>query len=287
MSAMARRHRVDTLFAVALLTTGCVQVAADYVPGRCPLPECSDWTYQRFGNHDLPIVGFHKAGRQLGRMTVYIEGDGNAWHRRSLMSSDPTPNDPISLRLAIRDPDAGVLYLARPCQYLGKKSVESCDPSLWTAARYSRDVVSAIDRAITAAKGSAEDRLTLVGYSGGGVVAALVAAGRPDVDELITVVAPLDTVAWTNHHRISALEGSLNPLDIQPTSELTRTFHFHGGRDRTVPPVVIERYRLRRSSELVDFFVLSDFTHQCCWVRDWRTLLSMIRKSGGFEPAEN
>ncbi len=284
---MARRHSVDALLVVALLTTGCAPLATGYVPGSCPLPECSDWTYQRLGNDDLPIVGFHKGGRRLGRMTVYIEGDGNAWHRRSQVSSDPTPNDPVSLRLAIRDPDADVLYLARPCQYLGKGSVENCDPSLWTVARYSQDVVTAMDRAITAAKASPEDRLTLVGYSGGGVVATLVAAGRSDVDELITVAAPLDTVAWTNHHRVSALEGSLNPLDNLPASKRTRAFHFHGGRDRTVPPAVVDRYRLRASSERTRFLTLSEFTHQCCWVRDWRTLLSMNRKSGDFAPGTN
>ena len=257
---------------------GCTALGYKGASGICPLPACSDWKYRRFIHNGIPVIGFQKPGRRLGRMVVYIEGDGNAWRSRSRVSSDPTPDDPVALRLGLRDPDPGVLYLARPCQYVGRKFIASCNPSLWTAARYSLEVIEAMDRAISASKLSTEERLTLVGYSGGGVIATLVASRRLDVDELVTIAAPLDIVAWTNHHRVSPLKDSLNPSERGPVYGTTREFHFHGGRDLVVPPAVIERYRLQASRANVHFFTISEFEHQCCWVRDWPKFLSMVRK---------
>ena len=93
-----------------------------------------------------------------------------------------------------------------------------------------------------------------------------------------TVAAPLDTAAWTNHHRVSSLKGSLNPSERQPVNRKTREFHFHGERDLVVPPGLIERYRQKTSLANVHFHTVSRFDHQCCWVRGWQNLLSMVRE---------
>jgi hypothetical protein len=115
------------------------------------------------------------------------------------------------------------------------------------------------------------------GIPAGGVIATLVASHRADVKELVTVAAPIDTAAWTTYHRVSPLEGSLNPLEHAPPHMLPREFHFHGSRDEVVPPVALERYRLQRSGENARFVTVRDFDHRCCWVRDWIRLLAMIR----------
>ena len=269
---------VATRVVVACALVGCIPQESVHAPGNCPLSECSDWTYRRYVYDGFSVVGFRKPGHQANRLAVYIEGDGNAWRRRSEISDDPTPQDPIGLRLALRDPATSVLYLARPCQFLDKKSLDGCDSSLWTSARFSPDVIAAMDRAISVEKASPEERLALVGYSGGGVIAVLVASRRPDVEELITVAAPLDVVAWTKHHRVSPLEDSLDPLENAPASEMARVAHFHGGRDKTVPPIAIARYRVQASGEKVRFITVPAFDHRCCWVRDWTKLLAMIRE---------
>ncbi len=266
---------------IACVTMGCATSEYEGVSGTCPLTACSDWKFRRYAYDRIPIIGFHKLGRSPGRMVVYIEGDGNAWLSRSRISSDPTPDDPVALRLALRDPDPGVLYLARPCQYVGSKLITSCDSSLWTTGRYSPEVIEAMDRAITDSKLSSEDRLTLVGYSGGGVIATLVASRRMDVDELVTVAAPLDISAWANHHRVSPLKDSLNPSEHVPALGSSREFHFHGGRDLVVPPAIMKRYHRRVSRANVHFFSVPEFDHKCCWVRDWPKLLAMIRKRAG------
>ncbi len=274
---MCRCFRVFFIV-LACVMMGCATSEYEGASGICPLPACSDWKYKQFAHEGIPIIGFHKPGRSPGSIVVYIEGDGNAWLSRSQVSSDPTPDDPVALRLALRVPDPGVLYLARPCQYVGSKLITSCDSSLWTTGRYSPEVIEAMDRAITDSKLSSEDRLTLVGYSGGGVIATLVASRRMDVDELVTVAAPLDISAWANHHQVSPLKDSLNPSEHVPALGLSREFHFHGGRDLVVPPAVMKRYRQRVSRANVHFFSVPEFDHQCCWVRDWPKLLAMIRK---------
>jgi hypothetical protein len=64
-------------------------------------------------------------------------------------------------------------------------------------------VISASNQAVDALKqryGAQE--IVLVGYSGGGAVAALVAARRTDVVRLVTVAGNLDHLAWTHLHSV-------------------------------------------------------------------------------------
>ncbi|WP_414683398.1 lipase family protein, partial [Methylophaga sp. UBA5088] len=143
------------------------------------------------------------------RLTIYIEGDGLAWLNRRKISSDPTPVDPLVLKLAVHDKQA--VYLARPCQYV--KS-DRCDKKLWTSARFSTEVVESMNQAVTELKNQFQaSSLRLIGYSGGGAIATLLAAERNDVDQLVTVTGNLDTTAWTEMQHISALTDSLNPAD--------------------------------------------------------------------------
>ena len=60
------------------------------------------------------------AGRDIGLATIIriIEGDGAEWPGKFQPPADPTPDNPLTLRLALRDPDTPVAYIGRPCQYL-------------------------------------------------------------------------------------------------------------------------------------------------------------------------
>ncbi len=244
-------------------------------PGVCPDPACADWEFLPFSHKGTPLVGFRKpGGADSGHLVVYIEGDGKGWRNRSRLSGNPTPGDPIGLRLALQDSSPGLLYLARPCQYVQPELLEHCQPSLWSTGRYAEHIVETMDRAVSAAKHAQSDRLTLVGYSGGGVIAALLASRRSDVERLITVAAPLDTDTWVKHHRVSPLTESLNPLTSAITGSV-REFHFHGERDQIVPPEVIKPYIRQAARAGVRFFTLAEYDHGCCWVRDWPALLAM------------
>lgn len=204
------------------------------------------------------------------RLTVYIEGDGLSWISPSSPSPDPTPIDPLSLKLAMRQPQGEAVYLARPCQYL-KAANPACVKRLWTRDRFSEQVIQSTTLAVDELKkryGASE--LVLVGYSGGGAVATLLAARRSDIAQLITVAGNLDHQAWTAFHRISPLKGSLNPVDfLRELGEIPQV-HVVGQEDRVVPPQIAERFVARlHHSQAVDFRVLPDFDHHCCWADAW------------------
>ena len=212
------------------------------------------------------------------QLTVYIEGDGLAWITPSLPSDDPTPNNPVALRLALNHPDGNAAYLARPCQYGGAAQLP-CKQDDWTSARFAPEVVAASDQAIDQLKARfGAERLTLVGYSGGGAVAALVAARRTDVERLITVAGNLDHAAWTQTLRLRPLSGSLNPADEIQRLAPVRQWHFVGGKDRVITPELVQGYadRFPAGSQPV-VRIEPDFDHHCCWVEHWARLYSQTR----------
>jgi len=104
---------------------------------------------------------------------LYIEGDGFAWVTPSQPSRDPTPFNPTALKLTAADPAVNVAYLARPCQYIPMTRNPACDQSWWTDRRFGPEVINAMNDAITQiARQAPGQPLVLVGYSGGGAVAA-------------------------------------------------------------------------------------------------------------------
>ncbi|CAG0973301.1 hypothetical protein RHDC4_01413 [Rhodocyclaceae bacterium] len=207
-------------------------------------------------------------------LTVYIEGDGAPWPTPYHPPRDPTPVKPVALALAAADPAAAVVYLGRPCQYLAAAELAACDPALWISRRFAPEIVVAYDDILSRLKArTGAARLRLVGYSGGGVVAALLALRRADVAEVVTVAAPLALADWTRHHGITALTGSLDPL--RETGPLPQGVHWVGGRDKTVPPAIVAGFVARKGGRLA---TMPDFDHECCWTRDWPTLLSRSRK---------
>lgn len=204
-------------------------------------------------------------------LAIYIEGDGATWPTPYHPPRDPTPARPVALALAAVDPSAAVVYLGRPCQYLSADELERCDSAYWTERRFAPEVVAAYDEAVGRQKSAlAARRLTLVGYSGGGVLATLLAARRDDVDVLITVAAPLAVAEWVTWHKASPLKGSVDPVELGENVRLPRSVHFVGGKDETVPPAIVERFVRRKGGRME---VISGFDHECCWARDWSTLL--------------
>ncbi len=179
-------------------------------------------------------------------LTVYIEGDGAAYRDRLTPADDPTPADPLALRLAGLDPGPKVACLARPGQYLPPEALAGLDPALWTTARYAPRALACLDAALDAAKSAlGAGRLRLVGYSGGGALAVLLAAGRTDVVALVTVAANLDTEAWTALHRVAPLAASRNPAEAAAAVAAIPQAHYAGSDDRNTPPWLCRRFLAR------------------------------------------
>ena len=265
-----------TFLLLSLLVVGCADYRrenAALIAGQAGLHRVS------FDTESFVLIGFLRDGGKTGETLItYIEGDGLAWVSRYTLSSDPTPHDPLGLRLAATDPAATVLYLGRPCQYVEADEARTCNAHYWSDRRFAPEVITATNQAIDAAKRRVgADRVVLIGYSGGGDVAALAAARRLDVAAWATVAAPIDQAAWIRLHAVSPLAGSLNPLDDAPRLAGLPQIHFVGARDDIVPPTIVrgflDREGLKVQGHLV---VVPDTDHHCCWVEHWPKLRPLI-----------
>ncbi len=226
------------------------------------------------------LSGFYRVGSP-SRLTpdqrspvVYIEGDGFAWIDRFTVSDNPTPRNPLALKLAVRDSSARVFYLARPCQFVDLAHERNCRPAFWTSARFAPDVIATYDQAldqIAARLGNAG--FHLVGFSGGGAVAVLLAARRGDVFSVRTVAGNLDHVALNRAKKVSPLRYSLNPIAVAPKLATLPQTHYLGGRDRVVPPWVGENFvRAAGQSACVRAQVVPQASHLDEWVAAWGRL---------------
>lgn len=205
---------------------------------------------------------------------IYIEGDGRAWETRSRLSDDPTPSNPVALALAVADQSDAVVYIARPGQFSSQDSAE-CDPAYWSGRRFAPEVVESFDKAIDILKEkSGAKNIELIGYSGGGAIAVLVAASRGDVSSLRTVAGNLDPKALCEYHKVSQLYGSLDPLDVAQEITGIPQRHFVGSKDKTVPLSIAESFVKREGNTDCDCITIVDgATHKNGWRERWKELL--------------
>lgn len=203
-------------------------------------------------------------------LVIFIEGDGLVANQDGVISNDPSPNNPIALKLAIAHPESNVAYLARPCQYQVDR--ERCSSIYWTTHRYSDEVVSAFNRAISQLKYERKAKnIIIVGYSGGGTIAVLVAARRNDVSKIITVAGNLDTSAWSRRNQVS-LTGSLDPMTVVQSIRHIPQNHFVGSHDANIQPSDTRAFVSLANSEGIKSIVVPGYDHSCCWVNGWKTL---------------
>jgi len=214
---------------------------------------------------------FDKPGEPVN---IYIEGDGNAWISRARLSNNPTPREPLVLKLASIDTNANVAYLARPGQYLEqeKLNIDSC---YWSDKRFSEEVIASMDEAVSElAKLAKTDKINLIGYSGGGAIAVLIAARRTDIVSLRTVSGNLDIEEVSRLNNVSRLTGSLNPIDFAQKIKDLPQRHFVGSKDTIVPLSIAESFVKRMGDK--DYFrvtIVEGATHSSGWTARWKELL--------------
>ena len=202
-------------------------------------------------------------------MNLYIEGDGFAWKTRSQLSDDPTPITPLAARLMAIDEGHCKLYLARPCQYVNDLQCNSDD---WSSHRFSPKVVETYREILDQMKQRyGIESFTLVGYSGGGAVAVLMAGDRNDIGEIITVAGNLDTDAWVKYHGLSPLDGSINPSKRAETISHIPQMHFIGNEDTTVLKEIFFSYLgACKNPQHIRYRVIESVTHTQGWEKIWK-----------------
>jgi Serine hydrolase (FSH1) len=210
---------------------------------------------------------------QADVLRIYMEGDGLAWVQPTIPSANPTPKNPLALRLALLDKKPAV-YLARPCQYIADNQSKNCTQKYWTSHRFSAEVIASTHQAIDQIKQKwSAQKLILIGYSGGGAVAALVAARRNDVLKLVTVAGNLDHAYWTSQRHLSPLSGSLNPADAWMDLQKIPQQHYVGGKDTIIDKSIVQVYAAKfKISDNLGVSILPSFSHHCCWESVWPSL---------------
>jgi pimeloyl-ACP methyl ester carboxylesterase len=204
---------------------------------------------------------------------IYLEGDGTPHRRKHIASHDPTPRNPLMLRLMALD-SGPAIYLGRPCYYGWSESV-NCSAELWTVQRYSPRVIDSMLVALANLL-STDQPVVLLGHSGGGALAMLLAERLPNVTAVITIAGNLDTDAWTELHDYSPLAGSINPITRSPLPSAIRQLHLAGGKDKNIPPEIIERAARRQPG--AEFLLMEEHKHACCWERNWPAILAKLKK---------
>lgn len=208
------------------------------------------------------------------RLYVYLEGDGSPWGSTGMQTAeDPTARNPLALRLMMQLPGPAI-YVARPCYQLRDAA---CSIDDWTSGRYSGQIVASMTSAIAheTATLNATD-VVMVGYSGGGPLAVLIAERLPRVAAVITIGANLDIAAWAQHHHYLPLVHSLNPA----LSELAHAWpevHISGGMDTVVPVTTSQAYFKRFPA--AHQMTIAEADHACCWETQWPALLEQALKA--------
>ncbi|MBL4835250.1 MAG: hypothetical protein JKY26_14880 [Pseudomonas sp.] len=231
---VALRPAFFALLIWSVLATGCTTA-----------PERADAQASESGLDRLVLQGGPFSLRSYERSAagrhawVFIEGDGKPWLRGGrVVAPDPTPKRLLVLGW-LNDVPGPALYLGRPC-YFGAFAEPSCNSLHWTFGRYSEDVVEGMAQGVQGWLRTRPeiDSLTLVGHSGGGVLALLMAERLSRVTEVVALSAPVDIDAWTGLHGYTPLFASLSPArQAAWRANVQRRFYF-GQDDREVPPEI-------------------------------------------------
>lgn len=260
------------LISLSLLFAGCVSVPAQTAAEQ--IAAGGGLISENISTTTFTIATWRRITPPVDSLRVYIEGDGFAWKSRTKPSDDPTPRNPVGLALAATDIHQNVLYLARPCQFIGPPLPANCSVNIWTQDRFSPAVVEAMDAALSqVVQRYPGVKLDLVGYSGGGNIAALLATHRTDVRSLRTVAGNLD-VAYVNAlHHVTPMPTALSASDVAPALRALPQVHYSGEADTTVPPVVARRFQQAVGGKCIQIKEVHGMGHGSDWATIWPQLL--------------
>lgn len=221
------------------------------------------------------LVSYQRLIHSSDIATIYIEGDGLAWKNKYKISNNPTPENPVALKLATIDTSSVVIYVARPCQFVNTDIEKNCNPQYWTNKRASAEVIKSISSAINKVKKEISvNKLRLVGFSGGATIAAILAANRTDIIDLRTIAGNLDINKFVVEHHVTPLTGSLNPIDYADKLINVPQTHFVSSNDTIISRAITNSYiqRLKAfdgSLKCVNVIELSEPEHNKGWESYW------------------
>jgi len=271
---MTFRSFIFVVLAAALLA-GCGTLRVENRIGNAnTLAKSGSLTPIRLKTSNFLLAGFQRVTKTGAPIILYIEGDGFAWVDKYTISRNPTPRNPLALKLAAADQSDNVIYLSRPCQFIDMETEPFCQNKQWTSHRFSRDIINGFHETlnwISQKYGSAE--FHLVGFSGGGAVAAILAAERQDILSLRTIGGNLDHAALNTAKNVSPLTGSINPINSAARTQNIPQIHYSGAKDTVVPAWISARYvQAVRNSSCATAKIISGASHLEGWESLWPKL---------------
>ncbi len=230
------------------------------------------------------LYSIHKNLSSCKNKTIdlYIEGDGLSWVTIDKPSKNPTPINPMGLKLFLQDFNKCTVYIARPCQYI---SGSNCKPKYWTSGRFSNEVIKSFNEALDKIKKITKaSSFRLFGYSGGGAIATILAAKRDDISILVTIGGNLDIKKWSSEHYITPLYDSLNPANFTQQLSSIKQFHLIGEKDTIVGISVFQSYFKKfKNKNNIRYKVFKGFNHNCCWEKNWGSISKNLKIKNGID----
>lgn len=222
-------------------------------------------------NFDYVVFKNQKADTK--QLHVYIGGDGQPWLNNRYRSKDPTTRRMTTLGLMSLD-EGPAIYMGRPCYHVAGVG-RGCSDQWWTSHRYSKIVVNDMHYVLSNyIADHGVQSLTIIGFSGGGALAMLLAPLIKETATLITISGNLDTDAWGRRHNFTPLFNSLNPAHQPEIRNNIRKIHLVGMQDKNIPvDVIISRFENQQNTEIIRY---PSFTHHCCWQAIWLDILNQI-----------
>ena len=218
------------------------------------------------------------------RVHFYIEGDGYTWQQGTRVSADPTPRNPVMLKLLLTDPYPAI-YLGRPCYFHTQDS--ACNPLYWTSARYHESVVESLTLAIEAeiaafSETERPNNIWIFGFSGGGTLAYLVAERmKTKITGVVTLGANLDIQQWAVERGAdNLLKLSINPLDRSTQNDIVY-LHYEGVDDKIVSNKSTKAFKHKFPKQT---WCRLPVDHSCCWQHHWPAIIASLPEQACQQP---
>lgn len=209
---------------------------------------------------------------QDGVLHVFIEGDVSVKQALRTSPPDPTPRGALMLRMMRLD-SAGAILLGRPCHH-GLYVMDQCEVRHIGPERYSAETVDSMQAALQdEMRQSGADRAVLIGYSGGGALAMLLAGHMPGIAAVVTLAGNLDNTALVDLHGAPPLTGSLDPASQPRLPPSVLQLHFFGELDENIPLSAAQNTLIRQNATPI---IMRGFDHECCWENIWPEILMRL-----------
>lgn len=244
------RHRNITLsclliFILQFLLLGCsVPASTKVVNAGGDVQTISTGYFKHF-------VALNNHSQSDAAVVVFIDGDGTPWKTKRQISRDPTSPAPLLLNWFLAS-NFSSAYVGRPCYF--SLNDDQCSAYWYTHGRYSERVVASMVNALEQLLDSR--MLILVGHSGGGTLAMLMAERMENVSMVVTIAGNLNVAEWVTYHQYSPLTGSLDPMIDLTLAVAVEQVHFYSPKDGVIKAAWIETFASKqKDAQLVEIQV--------------------------------